>query len=190
MEFLVGIWESLNPTFQYVIISTVKILIVTVGVILTVAFSTYFERKVIGSMQSRVGPNRVGPMGLGQPFADVIKLLVKEVIVPSQSNKFLFVEPLPLHDCAAVVADSGAGDLGGHAVTPGLRHRRHQRRSLVRARADVGRRVRRDPCRLGDQFEIRVAGRDALGRANRRIRDRNGLCAGRCPDGGRQPEPR
>jgi NADH-quinone oxidoreductase subunit H len=42
-------------------------------------------------MQARVGPNRVGPLGLGQPFADVIKLLVKEVIVPSKSNRFLFV---------------------------------------------------------------------------------------------------
>ena len=130
MEYLIGIWESLNPTLQYVVISTVKILIVTVGVILTVAFSTYFERKVIGGMQSRVGPNRVGPMGLGQPFADVIKLLVKEIVVPSQSNKFLFViAPLlslipalatwavmPLHP-GFVIADINAGLLYVLALT-------------------------------------------------------------------------
>ncbi|MEM7432532.1 MAG: NADH-quinone oxidoreductase subunit NuoH [Pseudomonadota bacterium] len=76
---------------QYVALTTLKILIVTVAVILLVAFSTYFERKVIGSMQARVGPNRVGPLGLGQPFADVLKLLCKEVVIPSESNKYLFV---------------------------------------------------------------------------------------------------
>ena len=41
-------------------------------------------------MQGRVGPNRVGPLGLGQPFADVIKLLIKEVVIPQKSNRFLF----------------------------------------------------------------------------------------------------
>ena len=76
---------------QYLTTVTSKILLVTVGVILIVAFSTYFERKVIGSMQARVGPNRVGPLGLLQPFADVFKLLFKEVIIPSRSNRFLFV---------------------------------------------------------------------------------------------------
>ena len=91
MDFLLSSWDALPPTIQYLTITMFKIVIVTVGVILTVAFSTYFERKVIGSMQSRVGPNRVGPLGLGQPFADVIKLLIKEIIVPSSSNKFLFV---------------------------------------------------------------------------------------------------
>ena len=91
MDFLLSSWDALPPTIQYLTITMFKIVIVTVGVILTVAFSTYFERKVIGSMQSRVGPNRVGPLGLGQPFADVIKLLIKEIVVPSSSNKFLFV---------------------------------------------------------------------------------------------------
>ncbi len=130
MDALIGLWESLDPMFQYLIVSTFKILIVTVGVILVVAFSTYFERKVIGSMQSRVGPNRVGPMGLGQPFADVIKLLVKEIVVPSKSNKFLFViAPLltlvpalatwavmPLHP-GFVIADINAGLLYVLALT-------------------------------------------------------------------------
>ncbi len=130
MGFVVGIWESLDPMLQYVILSTFKILIVTVGVILTVAFSTYFERKVIGGMQARVGPNRVGPMGLGQPFADVIKLLIKEIVVPTASNKFLFViAPLlslipalatwavmPLHP-GFVIADINAGLLYVLALT-------------------------------------------------------------------------
>ena len=85
------LWTSLPTLAQYLLTVSFKVLLVTVGVILVVAYSTYFERKVIGSIQSRVGPNRVGPKGLLQPFADVFKLLFKEVIVPSESNRFLFV---------------------------------------------------------------------------------------------------
>ena len=88
---VVAWWLSLPGVVQYLGTTLFKILIVTIVVILCVAFSTYFERKVIGSMQARVGPNRVGPKGLLQPFADVFKLLFKEVIVPSQSNRFLYV---------------------------------------------------------------------------------------------------
>ena len=68
----------------------VKIVIILVPLILTVAYLTYFERKVIGFMQLRVGPNVTGPWGLIQPFADVLKLLFKEVTRPSSSNKALF----------------------------------------------------------------------------------------------------
>ncbi|MEM7054397.1 MAG: NADH-quinone oxidoreductase subunit NuoH [Pseudomonadota bacterium] len=68
-----------------------KILMIMVPLILGVAYFTYFERKVIGFMQSRVGPNRVGPKGLFQPFADVFKLLFKEVLIPANANRFLFI---------------------------------------------------------------------------------------------------
>jgi NADH-quinone oxidoreductase subunit H len=74
----------------------VWIILVTVGVILCVAFLTLWERKVIGWMQLRRGPNRIKVFGLkyfrgtAQPFADVFKLLLKEVVIPSRANGFLF----------------------------------------------------------------------------------------------------
>ncbi len=73
-----------------------KIVAVVLPLVLTVAYLTYAERRVIGFMQGRMGPNRVGFLGfkswgLGQPFADVVKLLMKEIIIPGQSNKFLFL---------------------------------------------------------------------------------------------------
>jgi len=91
IDYALSLWASVPADLQYLIVITTQILAVTITVILTVAFTTFFERKVIGYMQGRLGPNRVGPLGLGQPFADVLKLLIKEVIVPQKSNRFLFV---------------------------------------------------------------------------------------------------
>jgi NADH-quinone oxidoreductase subunit H len=68
-----------------------KIIAIVLCLLLGVAYLTFVERKVISYMQSRIGPNRVGPRGLLQPIADVIKLLNKEIIFPQASNKYLFV---------------------------------------------------------------------------------------------------
>ena len=75
------------------VLTAVQILMVMIGVILVMAFYTLAERKIIGWMQSRRGPNRVNLFwvpGLGQPFADVVKLLFKESLVPGDANKVLF----------------------------------------------------------------------------------------------------
>ena len=68
-----------------------KIVAIVAPLMLCVAYLTWAERKVIGYMQVRIGPNRVGPLGLLQPIADGLKLLLKEIIVPARSNKGIFV---------------------------------------------------------------------------------------------------
>lgn len=83
--------------WEIIIISLIKILIIVVMLLLSVAYMVYFERKVSAWVQNRVGPNRVGWFGLLQPFADVFKLLLKEDIVPTAANK-------PIHTLAPFIA--------------------------------------------------------------------------------------
>ncbi len=66
-------------------------LAVLVPVLMMMAYATYFERKALGAFQLRKGPNRVGPFGLWQPFADAVKLLFKETIIPAGANRLLFL---------------------------------------------------------------------------------------------------
>ena len=81
------IWDQITM----IVWTLIKIVAIVLPLILCVAYATYFERKVIAFMHVRMGPNRVGPWGLLQPFADVLKLLTKEIIFPKNANKFLFL---------------------------------------------------------------------------------------------------
>jgi NADH-quinone oxidoreductase subunit H len=88
-------WLSgrITPYWAAPLLTAVQILMVMICIVLTMAFYTLAERKVIGWIQSRRGPNRVNLFwipGLGQPFADVIKLMFKEILIPADANKFLF----------------------------------------------------------------------------------------------------
>ena len=88
-EFKFG--PTWGPAVYEFATSLVFIIAIVVPLMLSVAYLTLWERKLIGWMQIRIGPNRVGPLGLLQPVADGIKLLFKEVILPANANKFLFI---------------------------------------------------------------------------------------------------
>ncbi|HET6521598.1 MAG TPA: NADH-quinone oxidoreductase subunit H, partial [Geminicoccaceae bacterium] len=72
-------------------LTAVGIVLLMVAIILSVAYLTYAERKIIGAMQLRQGPMVVGPYGLLQPIADALKLLFKETVIPSGANRVVFV---------------------------------------------------------------------------------------------------
>ena len=87
MNFGQGVFGSAWPAVW----TLLKIVLIVAPLMLSVAYLTYFERKVIGYMQVRIGPNRVGPLGLIQPIADGLKLLLKEIILPTKANKGVFI---------------------------------------------------------------------------------------------------
>ena len=89
-----GLWDTLwgiiQPVWPVVWI-VIKIVVILVPLLLGVAYLTYWERKIIGWMQVRIGPNRVGPLGLLQPIADGVKLFLKEIVIPAKADKGLFL---------------------------------------------------------------------------------------------------
>lgn len=94
---------------ETLVIAFIKIVIVLLVLLTAVAYSVYAERRISAFIQDRLGPNRVGPFGLLQPIADVVKLVFKEAIVPRTANK-------PLHDLAPVISLTVA--LATFAVIP------------------------------------------------------------------------
>ena len=90
MDALIGLWEWLGENLVIVQI-LIKIVVIVAPLMLFVAYFTFAERKIIGYMQVRIGPNRVGPKGWLQPIADAVKLMFKEIVIPSNANKTLFL---------------------------------------------------------------------------------------------------
>jgi NADH-quinone oxidoreductase subunit H len=80
-----------ETTFGILILTLLEALALLVPVLISVAYLTYAERKILGAMQLRKGPNVVGPFGLFQPFADAIKMMFKETVIPAGSNRLLFL---------------------------------------------------------------------------------------------------
>jgi NADH-quinone oxidoreductase subunit H len=97
VHFLLDRYAQLPPEWQLVLLKLIEIVGVLLAVVISVAMLTLIERKIIGWMQSRIGPNRVRifglpfTAGLGQPFADVVKLLFKEIILPADADRVLFL---------------------------------------------------------------------------------------------------
>ncbi len=90
-EWVVVYFHMLPDAMQTVIWIVIKIVVIMVPLMLSVAYLTLAERKVIGAMQVRMGPTTVGPRGSLQPIADALKLMFKEIIIPTGANKYLFL---------------------------------------------------------------------------------------------------
>lgn len=111
--------EQLSLPFFIAMVA--KILVAFVFVLLTVAYATWAERKIIGHMQVRIGPNRVGPLGLLQPIADGLKLFFKEEIIPDHASKFAYlIAPLialvPAFISFAVIPFGDLVEIAGYKI--------------------------------------------------------------------------
>lgn len=94
--------ETLQLLFPYIVV-LIGVLLAFQGVLMIVAYTVLGERKVLGWIQGRIGPNRVGPWGVLQPFADLLKFIFKEDIVPNESSKFIYyLAPMIALICALI----------------------------------------------------------------------------------------
>ena len=155
------------------LIILLQTLVLLVALLVFTAFILYADRKIWAAVQSRRGPNVVGPWGLLQSFADLLKFVLKEPIVP------VGFEQGHLPARALRVGDAGARRLGGDPACRRLVDRLGQCRHPLCLRHLLARGLRRDHGRLGVELEIPVPRRAALGRADgllrglHRLRDRH-----------------
>jgi NADH-quinone oxidoreductase subunit H len=109
----------------FLIDATVKSILIIAGLVLGFAYATWLERRFIARIQVRLGPNRAGPFGLLQPWADALKLFFKEDLIPAQADKVVFtlapaITAVPALIVLAVVPFGGQVNLFGHVTTLGL----------------------------------------------------------------------
>ena len=152
-----------------VILTFAEALALLVPLLIGVAYLTYAERKVLAAMQLRKGPNVVGPFGLLQPFADALKMIMKETIIPAG------LQPAAVPDGADADLQPRDDRLGGDPGERRLGDRRHQCRHPLPVRDQFAWRLRHHHRRLGVQFEIRLPGRDAQRGADGELRSLDGL---------------
>ncbi len=88
---IIDIAKAFFGTLWPIVWALLRIVCIVVPLLLCVAYLTLWERKMIGAMQLRIGPNRVGPLGLLQPIADGLKLMTKEIIMPAKANSVIFI---------------------------------------------------------------------------------------------------
>jgi len=174
-------------TLLTVIIILLKIVAILAPLLLGVAYLTFAERKIIGYMQVRIGPNRVGPKGWLQPIADAMKLMFKEIIIPTKADRFLFL-------LAPVVSFGPA--LAAWAVIP-------FGDGMMLSHLDAGMLYLLALTSLGVygviiagwssnsmvfEFQVCLSRRDAFGGPDRIVRNCHGFCLGGRTDGGWQLE--
>jgi hypothetical protein len=145
--------SSANPV-GIVILTVIEALALLVPLLIGVAYLTYAERKVLAAMQLRKGPNVVGPFGLLQPFADAIKMMMKETIIPSGANRVLFLMAPMLTFGLAMIAWAVIPVNDGWAIA-------NINVGMLYLFAILARRLRHHHRRLGEQFEIRLPRRAA-----------------------------
>ena len=105
LEYLLSpVFGAFAPWAVIFALTMIKIVAIIAPLMICVAYLTYAERRVIGAMQLRVGPNIVGPFGLLQPLADALKLLLKEVVLPARAGRFLFLIAPAISLTAALAA--------------------------------------------------------------------------------------
>ena len=90
MSTINSYWLAIPELYREIILVVVLIVLFLLALMGAVAYVTFAERKIIGYIQVRIGPNRVGPKGWLQPIADALKLMTKEMILPTNANYFLF----------------------------------------------------------------------------------------------------
>ena len=149
--------------FEYIwplVIMVAESVLLLVILLIAVAYVLLADRKIWAAVQIRRGPNVVGPWGLFQSFADLLKFILKEPVIPAGANKGVFLLG------AARDLRSGAGGLGGDPGRCRLGHRQYQCRHTLYLRHLVARRLRRHHGGLGFELQISVPRRAALGGAD------------------------
>ncbi len=155
----------------FLLLSVLKVAVVTVILLTAVAYTVLLERKVVGRIQNRWGPSRVGPFGLLQPLADGIKLFLKEDLMPTSVYKPLFIlAPIIALSCAlmsiSMVPFGDEYSLQGRRSLPDLRH---QYRPPCHSRNHLGRRLRNCAFRLVIEQQIFAARSIARKRAGHQL---------------------